>query len=164
MLGYDRGLFRGFGGVAVTNRCFQLAGVIGLSALLLLPGCGWPRVHKVVVQQGNVITQGMIDKLKPGMTRAQVSFIMGDPVVHNTFGDSRWDYVYTIENPGVYQNAINMSLFFEGDLLAYFTGDLAPTVAKPSEAIELDGDESDEPADSASAPEDAAAGTDSVSS
>lgn len=130
------------------NRVLRYPLVISIAALLLLPGCGWPRVHKVVVQQGNVITQEMIDKLKPGMTRAQVSFIMGDPVVHNTFGDSRWDYVYTLLNPGVYETAVNMSLFFEGDRLAYFTGDLAPTASKPSESIELNGDQ---PADAADA-------------
>ena len=129
------------------SRCsiaLRCASILSLSALLLLPGCGWPRVHKVVVQQGNVITQAMIDKLKPGMTRAQVAFIMGDPVVHNTFGDNRWDYVYTLENPGVYQASINMSLFFEGDELAYFTGDLAPTASKPSETVELGADAADE--------------------
>ena len=40
-----------------------------------------PRVHKITVQQGNVITQEMIDRLKPGMTREQVAFVMGEPVV-----------------------------------------------------------------------------------
>ena len=137
----------------MTNHSFRYAFILLLAGLLLLPGCGWPRVHKVSIQQGNVITQGMIDKLKPGMTRAQVAFIMGDPVVHNTFGDNRWDYVYTIENPGVYQGSVNMTLFFEGDLLAYFTGDLAPTASKPSEKIELGGDGIDEVQEGADAAE-----------
>ena len=126
-----------------------------LLALSLLGGCGWPRVHKVIVQQGNVITQEMIDKLKPGMTRAQVAFIMGDPVVHNTFGDNRWDYVYTIENPGIYEASVNMTLFFEGDLLAYFTGDLAPTASKPSDEIKLGGDELEQADEAAEAADDA---------
>ena len=95
--------------------------------LVLLGGCGWPRVHKVIVQQGNVITQEMVDKLKPGMTRSQVAYIMGEPVVRNTFDDSRWDYVYSLENPGFYEVSSTMSLFFENDKLAFFTGDLAPT-------------------------------------
>ena len=47
------------------NRVLRYPLVISIAALLLLPGCGWPRVHKVVVQQGNVITQEMIDKLGP---------------------------------------------------------------------------------------------------
>ena len=102
-----------------------------LLALSLLGGCGWPRVHKVVVQQGNVITQEMIDKLKPGMTRTQVAYIMGEPVVRNTFNDTRWDYVYSLENPGQYEVNSTVSLFFENERLSHFVGDLAPTSAKP---------------------------------
>jgi len=97
----------------------------------MLSGCGWPRVHKVVVQQGNVITQEMIDKLKPGMTRTQVAYIMGEPVVRNTFNNERWDYVYWLENPGFYKVNSMVSLFFENERLSYFVGDLAPTSAKP---------------------------------
>ena len=65
------------------------------AALLLsacsMPRLGLPRVHKVTVQQGNVITQEMIDKLKPGMSRSQVAYIMGEPVFRNPFNDDRWD-------------------------------------------------------------------------
>ena len=47
-----------------------------------------PRVHKVSVQQGNVITQEMVDQLKPGMTRSQIAFIMGEPILRSAFNDS----------------------------------------------------------------------------
>lgn len=99
---------------------------------LLVSGCAFkrpklPRVHKLTVQQGNVITQDMIDKLKPGMTRSQVAFIMGEPVARNPFNEDRWDYVYTIELPGIFQNSQKVSLFFVDDVLAYFTGDLVPS-------------------------------------
>ena len=103
---------------------------LGALVLALLGGCGWPRVHKVIVQQGNVITQEMIDKLKPGMTRSQVAYIMGEPVVRNTFNDSRWDYVYTLENPGIYAVSSSVSLFFNNDKLTHFSGDLAPSSAR----------------------------------
>ena len=117
--------------------------VLSLLFVGLLSGCGWPRVHKVVVQQGNVITQEMIDKLKPGMTRTQVAYIMGEPVVRNTFNDRRWDYVYSLENPGRYELNSYVSLFFENERLSYFAGDVAPTSAKPEVAKETeDGDES----------------------
>jgi len=101
-------------------------------ASLLIGGCSFkrpklPRVHKLTVQQGNVITQPMIDKLKPGMTRSQVAFIMGEPVVRNSFNDDRWDYVYTIELPGVYSTRQMVSLYFVDEMLAYFTGDIIPT-------------------------------------
>ncbi len=103
-----------------------------LSSLLLtsLAGCSLPRVHKVTVQQGNVITQEMIDRLKPGMTRSQVAFVMGEPVFRNSFDGNRWDYIYTLEVPGYYQEQKRVSLFFENDILAYFTGDYAPTAAR----------------------------------
>ena len=112
-----------------------------ICASLLLSACSMPRfslprVHKVTVQQGNVITQDMVDKLKPGMTRGQVAYIMGDPVFRNTFDDDRWDYIYSIEVPGYYEDRKTVSVFFENDLLAYFTGDLKPSTGDAEEAEE----------------------------
>ncbi len=112
--------------------------ITAICSALILGGCSFkaprlPRVHKLTVQQGNVITQQMIDKLKPGMTRSQVAFIMGEPVVRNAFNDDRWDYVYSIELPGVFTSRQLVSLFFVEDQLAYFTGDMIPTAQ--SEAI-----------------------------
>lgn len=103
--------------------------------LVIMTGCSipklsLPRLYKITVQQGNVITQEMIDQLKPGMTHSQVAFIMGEPILRNTFNENRWDYIYTIELPGYFSQDLRMSLFFEDDILAYFTGDLAPTAAK----------------------------------
>jgi outer membrane protein assembly factor BamE len=100
-----------------------------------MPRLGLPRVHKVTVQQGNVINQDMIDKLKPGMSRSQVAYIMGEPVFRNPFNDDRWDYIYTIEVPGYYDDQKRVSLYFENNVLAYFTGDFAPSDAeKPGES------------------------------
>ncbi|MGE0623528.1 MAG: outer membrane protein assembly factor BamE [Pseudomonadales bacterium] len=104
---------------------------------LILSGCSLkrprlPRVHKITVQQGNVITQDMIDKLKPGMSRSQVAFIMGEPVMRNSFDDNRWDYVYSIELPGVFSTTQVVSLYFVDEELAYFTGDLAPKRTQPA--------------------------------
>lgn len=105
--------------------------LISLCTALLLSGCSLkrpklPRVHKLTVQQGNVITQTMIDKLKPGMTRSQVAFVMGEPVVRNSFNDDRWDYVYSIELPGVFASTQMVNLYFVDEQLAYFTGDMIP--------------------------------------
>ena len=92
-----------------------------------LPSLKLPRVHKISVQQGNLVTQEMVDQLKPGMSREQVAYIMGEPIFRNTFNEQRWDYVYTISVPGYFESDMKMSLFFEDGSLAYFTGDLAPT-------------------------------------
>lgn len=82
-----------------------------------------------------MITQQMVDQLKPGMTRSQIAYIMGEPVFKNSFSNERWDYVYTIELPGVFADERRLSLFFEQDRLAYFTGDYAPTAARPKPEV-----------------------------
>ena len=141
----------------VSRQCLVIAVRAGLLAVLtvaLLGGCGWPRVHKVVVQQGNVITQQMVDKLKPGMTRSQVAYIMGEPVVRNTFDDTRWDYVYTLENPGRYELNSTMSLFFYNNKLSHFAGDLVPTSVKEKEAAQEETTEETKDASEIAAEED----------
>jgi outer membrane protein assembly factor BamE len=108
--------------------------VIAVLLMLSLVGCsfhmpriGIPRVHRITIQQGNVITQTMIDKLKPGMTKRQVTFIMGESVLRNSFNPDRWDYVYSIQVPNVGVTKRSATLYFYDDLLAFFTGDYAPT-------------------------------------
>jgi outer membrane protein assembly factor BamE len=55
------------------------------------------QVYKLNVQQGNIVTQDMIDKLKPGMDKRQVAYIMGNPVLKDTFSTRHWDYIYRTE-------------------------------------------------------------------
>ena len=105
-----------------------LAAAIALSAILT--SCALPRVYKVTVQQGNVITQQMVDSLKPGMSQEQVAYVMGKPVIKNPFDEDRWDYVYTLRVPGVVSDRMKMSLFFTDGMLSHFVGDLAPSEAR----------------------------------
>ena len=113
------------------------AKIIGATLIaVVLAGCSFPkfsmpRLYRITVQQGNVITQEMVDKLKPGMTRSQVAFIMGEPILRNTFNEDRWDYVYTVLLPGYFEQDVRLSLFFENDELTYFTGDFTPTANQP---------------------------------
>ena len=110
-----------------------------LAVLFLLARCnhiGFPRVANVAIQQGNVITQEMIDRLKPGMTRRQVAFVMGEPVLRNPFNPDRWDYVYSVQVGNVVYQQMRMSLFFENEALAKFSGDLAPTTAAENTAAD----------------------------
>ena len=101
--------------------------VLAACTMPKMPKFKIPRVHKITVQQGNVITQEMVDQLKPGMTREQVAFIMGEPVVRNIFNQDRWDYIYTIKVPGRFENEQRFTVFFENDALSSLTGDLAPS-------------------------------------
>ena len=109
--------------------------ILMIASLCLLSGCGIsnikiPKLYKVAIQQGNVITQDMVDKLKPGMTRRQVAFVMGEPVIQDPFDDTKWVYLYSIDVPGVFSQEYRLILFFdENDLLTVISGDYAPSDA-----------------------------------
>ena len=77
---------------------------------LKLPELKIPRVYKLSVQQGNVITQEMVDRLKPGMTRNQVEFVMGKPVLADPFKQDQWVYIYTLEVPDYFIQNFKMVL------------------------------------------------------
>ncbi|MEE6246912.1 MAG: outer membrane protein assembly factor BamE [Pseudomonadota bacterium] len=109
--------------------------ILMIASLCLLSGCSIsnikiPKLYKVAIQQGNVITQDMVDKLKPGMTRRQVAFVMGEPVIQDPFDDTKWVYLYSIDVPGVFSQESRLILFFdENDLLTVISGDYAPSDA-----------------------------------
>lgn len=96
----------------------------------LLGGCNtlqFPGAYKITVEQGNVITQEMIDQLKPSMSRDQVEYIMGSPLIKDAFNPERWDYVYNIQQDSELNKEYRVTVFFKGDNLDYFTGDFIPT-------------------------------------
>jgi len=106
-----------------------------LVGLFALAGCSFPGVYKVDIQQGNVVTQDMIDQLRPGMTRKQVRFIMGNPLITDTFHANRWDYLYSIQPGGSVRQQERVSLVFDGsDQLVGLAGDFMPGVSR-DEAI-----------------------------
>lgn len=104
--------------------------------LLALAGCSFPGVYKIDIQQGNVVTQDMIDQLRPGMTRRQVRFIMGNPLIQDTFHTNRWDYLYSIQPGGGERQQERISVFFnENDQLASLSGDFMPGVSRDQEIL-----------------------------
>ena len=102
---------------------------------LLVAGCSYmPSIpfigpHKIDVQQGNFITQDMIDKLKPGMSRNQVRFALGTPLIADPFHPDRWDYVYVLEKQGRVVEKRRIVVVFKGDELARIEGDVVPREA-----------------------------------
>ncbi|MEG1041571.1 MAG: outer membrane protein assembly factor BamE [Pseudomonas sp.] len=118
-----------------------------LVGLLALAGCSFPGVYKIDIQQGNVVTQDMIDQLRPGMTRRQVRFIMGNPLIQDTFHTNRWDYLYSLQPGGGQRQQERMSIFFnENDQLVSLSGDFMPGVSRDQEILGGSGDTSVSPA------------------
>jgi outer membrane protein assembly factor BamE len=116
-------------------RALPSASLFAAAFLSLLAGCAdGPRIpdiplllapYKIDVQQGNVVTQEMVSQLKPGMSREQVKFIMGTPLVADLFHPDRWDYIYRLKKgkTGAIEER-KLTLFFEKDVLARVEGDI----------------------------------------
>jgi len=108
-----------------------------LLVLLLITGCSFlpsvPAVlYRIDVQQGNVITQEMVDKLKTGMTRSQVRFALGTASIDDIFHKDRWDYVYRLVQHGNLVEEYKLTVFFEDDKLVRTDGDFSDSLASVS--------------------------------
>lgn len=89
-----------------------LAGV-----MIVLTGC--VQSYRVEIQQGNVISAEQIEKLKPGMPRNEVRFIMGTPLIEDPFHAERWDYFYSLDPAkGEQVTKYRLSIWFEDDKIA----------------------------------------------
>ncbi len=114
---------------------------LGIAALA---GCSFPGVYKIDIQQGNVVTQDMIDQLRPGMTQRQVRFIMGNPLIADTFHPDRWDYLYSMQPGGGKRQQERVTLVFDAQQrLAGLSGDYRPgasrdeaILGKPADAVD----------------------------
>jgi len=103
----------------IVITCFATLGLGACSSKMQL-------VHKIDVQQGNVITQDEVNQLKPGMSRRQVQFIMGSPMIADVFHQDRWDYIYRMQ-PGYGEpTSEHVTLYFRDDSLERITGTLHP--------------------------------------
>lgn len=90
------------------------ASIVVILLATLLAGCeSW--VHKIDVQQGNVIEAEALEKLEPGLDKEQVVFLLGTPAVKDPFHADQWDYVYYLK-PGRGEIKIErLTVYFEGD-------------------------------------------------
>ncbi|HEX6590827.1 MAG TPA: outer membrane protein assembly factor BamE [Moraxellaceae bacterium] len=102
----------------------------GLLLAFALAGCSnFLRVYKADLDQGNLVTKEMVDKLKPGMTPAQVRYVLGTPMITDTLNPRRWDYLYDYV-PGTYARMAKqpevdnrrLTLWFENGVLSKMEG------------------------------------------
>ena len=109
---------------------------------LLCASCGTAlptiKPYKLDVQQGNVVTSKMLLQLRPGMTKSQVRFIMGTPLIQDSFHGNRWDYVYQMREGGKIKEQRRVILDFENELLKTVRGDVVAAGSDASKASESD--------------------------
>lgn len=114
-----------------------------VSALLVAACQGLPTLPSVIapyridIQQGNLVTQDMVARLQTGMTRAQVRFLLGTPLLTDVFHPDRWDYIYRYEKEGKLIEHRRIVAVFSSDKLLRIEGDVVPATAaaaKPAAA------------------------------
>jgi outer membrane protein assembly factor BamE len=108
------------------NRRLLLAALAALAAA----GCSSvPRIpgvtpYRMEIQQGNFVSQEMVAQLKPGMTKDQVRFILGTPMVTDIFHADRWDYIYWREASNGRREQRKLTVLFDNGQLARIDGDV----------------------------------------
>lgn len=88
--------------------------------VLFLSSC----VYTLDIQQGNIIDQKDVDKLRPELTKNQVVFVLGNPVVDDSFSDDKWIYLYSYKSRNVLLDRTQkLTLYFENEKLVSAEGD-----------------------------------------
>ena len=98
--------------------------LILLLAAVLLSGCNF--IYRQPVFQGNLLEKNNVDQLKPGMTQAQVLALVGTPPLADPFHTERWDYIASERRDRGATEIKNLTLWFEGDVLARMEGEYFP--------------------------------------
>ncbi|MFZ3017963.1 MAG: outer membrane protein assembly factor BamE [Gallionella sp.] len=106
-----------------------LASCSGISTPLLSP-------YKMDIRQGNYVTPEMREKLKIGMTKQQVRYVLGTPMLADTFHGNRWDYPYRLEQRGEIVEKQQLTLYFDGDNLARVEDSGKAVADMPAMAVE----------------------------
>jgi len=102
----------------------NLKAITLLLSVLLLSSCSIPRIFQVVISQGNLVDQEMLDKLEIGMTESQVKFVMGTPLISDTFYPNRWDYFTSVtQGENSYTNQ-KITLYFKDNKLVSWEGEI----------------------------------------
>ena len=88
-----------------------------------LSGC----VYRMNIQQGNYLEGKTVDQLQPGMTRSQVRYLLGTPMVPALFDKDRWDYVYYFKRGRLRQpEERHLVVYFAQDKVSRFERDNVP--------------------------------------
>ena len=106
--------------------------LISLFAITSINGCSKSRlltVFKTDIQQGNAVEPEKVDKLQIGMSKEQVEFLLGTPLLVDAFHSNRWDYIYFLLPGFGERERRHLTLIFDGDLVAEILKKEIPPVA-----------------------------------
>ena len=100
-------------------RALILAVAFTLTACSSFKPLGWISPYQMDIPQGNVVADDAVAKLKTGMTRSQVRFVLGTPLLADAFHSDRWDYKYRLIKSGKQTDDKLLTAFFKGEELSH---------------------------------------------
>lgn len=99
-----------------------------LSAAVLLGGC----VYRLPIQQGNHLDYDAVRQVKAGMTRTQVRFLLGTPIVPGAFDNDRWDYAYYLKVRRLQTpRQLHATVYFRNDVVDHISSDVKEDTVEP---------------------------------
>jgi len=105
------------------RKPIQAALLVALAALTA--GCGI--LYRQPIYQGNLLEKTAVDQLQPGMSKQQVSALLGSPSIADPFHHERWDYTTTQRIGRIGKTEIkNLTVYFENDAVAKWEGEYFP--------------------------------------
>jgi outer membrane protein assembly factor BamE len=89
--------------------------LLGIALSAAAAGC----VYRINIQQGNFLDQTAVEQVKAGMTRSQVRYLLGTPMVADSFDKERWDYIYYLKKGrSRHVDSRRVTVYFDGDKVA----------------------------------------------
>jgi outer membrane protein assembly factor BamE len=83
---------------------------------LCVAGASSACVYRINIQQGNFLDQAAVEQVKAGMTRSQVRYLLGTPMVADSFNKERWDYIYYLKKGRTrHVDSRRVTVYFDGD-------------------------------------------------
>ncbi len=98
-----------------------------LSPLLACSTMEFPGVYRVQIEQGNIVTEEMVSQLEPGLSASQVEFILGTPLLRDSFTPDRWDYLHMVRKPDDTLEKQRLTVFFAEGVLSHYESTIVST-------------------------------------
>ena len=98
------------------------------AASILMSGCAGFGVHRIDIQQGNLVTTEQLAKVKTGMSKLDVRTTLGTPLLQDVFNGNRWDYYFSLDQGTKYgpfgrdKQGFKVTIMFENDKVAKIDG------------------------------------------
>ena len=109
-----------------------LSVLVGLALILVISGCSsiFPGVYRIDIPQGNLVDDDKLTEVKIGMEPRQVRYLLGTPLVTDTFDQNRWDYFYSIRNGNKVDVTHHVSIIFAEGRVVEIKDQLQPPAAR----------------------------------